>query len=129
MIAGEHGNVTGPVEKIAADPRYLDIAVPAHSTITQQIPAGHSAFAYLFEGTGVFPAKGEDAVISAPKLVVFGDGDHVTVKTTDAPVRFLLVSGKPLDEPVARYGPFVMNTREEIEQALEDLRRGTFIRQ
>src|SRR5262245_57120593 len=71
VIAGEHGNVTGPVQGIAADPRYLDIAVPAHSQITQQIPTGHSAFAYVFEGKGIFPAKSEDVVISAPKLIVF----------------------------------------------------------
>jgi redox-sensitive bicupin YhaK (pirin superfamily) len=130
VIAGEYGNVTGPVKGIAADPRYLDFSLPPRSSITQPIPKGHHAFAYLFEGLAFFQAesKGEEAKVSSPKLIVLTNGDFVRVRTGDAAARFLLVSGMPLNEPVARYGPFVMNTREEIEQALEDLRRGTFIR-
>lgn len=123
VITGTVNGVSGPVSGIAADPEYFDVSVPAHTSFTHQIARGHSAFAYVFEGQAAF----DDQKISHTKLVVFGDGDYVKVATTESPVRFLLVSGKPLNEPIARYGPFVMNTREEIEQALRDLRQGTFV--
>ena len=95
----------------------------------------HAAFAYVFRGEGEFGVASdlgyrgdlEGSLVKAPALVVFEDGDQVRVRAYDGPVRFLLVSGAPLGEPVARYGPFVMNTREEIERALDDLRAGTFI--
>jgi len=124
VIAGKVGEVQGIVTEIYADPTYLDVTVPPNKSFSQPVAKGHNAFAYVFEGVGIL---GEDA-ISYPKLVIFGDGDIVKVRTQEAPVRFLLVSGKPLNEPIARYGPFVMNTREEIEQALEDLRNGTFVK-
>jgi redox-sensitive bicupin YhaK (pirin superfamily) len=124
VIAGKVGEVKGIVTEIYADPMYLDVTIPPNKSFSQPVMKGHNAFAYVFEGVGIF---GEDA-ISHPKLVVFSDGDMVKVRTQEAPVRFLLVSGKPLNEPIARYGPFVMNTREEIEQALEDLRNGTFVK-
>ena len=91
---------------------------------------GHAAFAYVFQGQGVFGVSSEEEgeVVRDPTLVVFDDGDYAAVQTTDTPVRFLLISGKPLNEPIARYGPFVMNTREEIEVALRDLREGTFVK-
>ena len=123
VITGSVSGVNGPVSGIAADPVYLDVSVPAHASFTQQIARGHSAFAYVFEGEASFDNK----QVSHTRLVVFGDGDYITVVTAESPVRFLLVSGKPLNEPIARYGPFVMNTREEIEQALRDLRQGTFV--
>ena len=123
VITGSVSGVNGPVSGIAADPVYLDVSVPAHASFTQQIARGHSAFAYVFEGEASFDNK----QVSHTRLVVFGDGDYITVVTAESPVRFLLVSGKPLNEPIARYGPFVMNTREEIEQALRDLREGTFV--
>ena len=123
VITGSVSGVNGPVSGIAADPVYLDVSVPAHASFTQQIARGHSAFAYVFEGEASF----DDKQVSHTRLVVFGDGDYITVVTAESPVRFLLVSGKPLNEPIARYGPFVMNTREEIEQALRDLREGTFV--
>jgi len=122
VIAGTVDGVTGPVTGIAADPIYLDVSVPSDASFTQPISRGHSAFAYVFEGEGNFAGK----IVSNLRLVVFGDGDFVEVKTTNSPVRFLLVSGKPLGEPVARYGPFVMNSREEIEQTLRELQEGTF---
>ena len=125
VITGSINGTTGPVSDIAADPTYLDVAVPAHASFSHQIAEGHSAFAYVFEGEAAFDA--DHPVISHTRLVVFSDGDYVEVVTGDSPVRFLLVSGKPLNEPIARYGPFVMNTREEIEQALRDLRHGTFV--
>jgi redox-sensitive bicupin YhaK (pirin superfamily) len=126
VVAGAVDGVRGPVMDIAADPTYLDVTVPPQALFRHPIPRGHTAFAYPFEGAGVFdPAAG--SAVRSPNLVVFGDGDAVTVRAGERGVRFLLVSGRPLGEPIARYGPFVMNTREEIEQALRDLRNGTFV--
>lgn len=125
VITGAVSGVAGPVSGIAADPIYLDVSVPPHASFVQQITRGHAAFAYLYEGEAGF--GDDDQRVSHTKLVVLGDGDFLRIVTAESPVRFLLVSGKPLNEPIARYGPFVMNTREEIEQALRDLRRGTFV--
>jgi redox-sensitive bicupin YhaK (pirin superfamily) len=126
VIAGAVDGIQGPVTEIAADPTYLDVTITPHGSFFQPVPRGHAAFAYVFEGQGLFESTGE--AISHPKLVVFGDGDHVQVRTEDRSVRFLLVSGNPLNEPIARYGPFVMNTVQEIQQALQDLRNGTFVK-
>jgi len=130
VIAGEVDGVRGAVTEIYADPEYLDVQVPAGRSFGQAVPRGHTAFAYVFEGEGVFGAGGDGSgrEVPSPRLVVFGDGDGVLVRTDRHPVRFLLLSGKPLGEPIARYGPFVMNTKEEIEQALADLRNGTFVK-
>ena len=130
VIAGEVDGVRGAVAEIYADPEYLDISVPAGSSFEQSVPEGHTSFAYVFDGEGVFGAgaEGGGKPIPAARLVVFGEGDGVIVRAERHPVRFLLLSGKPLGEPIARYGPFVMNTKEEIEQALADLRSGTFIK-
>jgi hypothetical protein len=130
VIAGAVNSVSGPVTEIAADPTYLDISIPLGGSIIQPVEQGHSAFAYVFEGEGTFgvTSEGIGETVSHPKLIVLGDGDFVEVHAAWSPVRFLLVSGKPLHEPIARYGPFVMNTQEEIIQALQDLRNGTFIR-
>lgn len=125
VIAGEFAGVHGPVTEIAADPTYLDVKLAAGVRFTETIPAGHTAFAYLFEGNGDFAGK----TLEATRLVIFGDGNQVEVTAGKQGARFLLVSGKPLGEPIARYGPFVMNTEEEIRQALQDLRDGTFIQQ
>lgn len=125
VIAGAVNGIASPVTGIAADPTYLDVFVPSHASFTRSINQGHTAFAYVFDGEATFAENG--TVTSPPRLVVWGDGDHVNVTTAERSVRFLLVSGKPLNEPIARYGPFVMNTREEIEQALLDLRQGTFV--
>jgi len=129
VITGTIDGVSGPVTGIAANPIYLDVFVPAHSAFIQPIHLGHTAFAYVFEGEGKFAGdeKADGATVSHPRLVVLGDGDSVKVVTGKTPVRFLLVSGKPLHEPIARYGPFVMNTEEEIEQTLQELRQGTFV--
>lgn len=126
VIAGNVDGVHGPVKGIAADPIYMDVFVPPGSQFLFPVVAGHNAFAYVFEGEGKFGS--EEAKVVAPRLVIFKDGDQMKALTGDKAVRFLLVSGKPLNEPVARYGPFVMNTREEIEETLEELRRGTFVR-
>ena len=129
VIAGAADGVRGPVTEIAADPTYLDVCVPVKGSFTQAVERGHAAFAYVFEGKGKLGVtdRGDGETVGSPKLVVFGDGDFVEVCATEEPVRFLLISGKPLYEPIVRYGPFVMNTVEEIEQALRDLRNGTFV--
>jgi redox-sensitive bicupin YhaK (pirin superfamily) len=128
VIAGEVDDVRGPVTEIEADPVYLDITVPQNAEFKHPVEKDHTAFAYVFEGQGLFGGNNAEKAINHPRLVEFGDGDFVTVKATDQHVRFLLVSGKPLNEPIVRYGPFVMNTQEEIQQALEDLRNGTFVK-
>ena len=128
IIAGTVGGVEGPVTEIAADPTYLDVTIPPNGSFRQPISRGQASFAYLFEGSGRFAtAQGEDRTVAPPHLIVFGDGDYVEVHATEAGARLLLVSGKPLGEPIARYGPFVMNTKEEIRQALRDLQNGTFV--
>ena len=129
VIAGTVDGVRGPVTEIAADPTYLDVSIPPNGSFSQPIGRGHSALAYVFEGQGTFGItdEGDGEIVSHPKLVVFGDGDDVRVRATKESVRFLLISGQPLYEPIARHGPFVMNTREEIQQALRDLRNGTFV--
>ncbi len=130
VIAGTVGSVSGAIKEIAADPTYLDISVPAKTTFTHPIPRGHTAFAYVFAGEGFFGITDDDdgKQVTAPRLVVFDDGDQVQIRTSENGVRLLLISGKPLNEPIARYGPFVMNTEQEIEEALLDLRRGTFVK-
>jgi hypothetical protein len=129
VIAGTVVSTRGPITDIAADPTYLDVSLPVKASFTFPIPKGHTAFAYVFQGAGKFggAAGKSGSVVPCPNLVVFDDGDSISVETADSPARFLLASGKPLHEPIARHGPFVMNTREEIEQALRDLRSGTFV--
>jgi redox-sensitive bicupin YhaK (pirin superfamily) len=129
VIAGTVDDAQGPVTKIVADPTYLDITLPSDSAFFHPIERGHNVIAYVFQGEGIFGITdaGEGEAISYPKLMVFDDGDLIKVQTTDQPVRFLLISGKPLHEPIARWGPFVMNTQQEIQQALDDLRNGTFV--
>jgi redox-sensitive bicupin YhaK (pirin superfamily) len=129
VIAGEVDGIHGPVKEIVAEPTYLDISIPPNGAFSQSIVRGHAALAYIFEGQGVFEADDAEAgkPIPHPRLVVFGDGDQVSVRAADPGVRFLLVSGKPINEPIARWGPFVMNTQEEIEQTLEEIQNGTFI--
>jgi redox-sensitive bicupin YhaK (pirin superfamily) len=124
VIAGKVDGVVGPISGIAAEPMYLDVAIAPHGSFTLPIPRGHSAFAYVFEGEGRFGP--ENRSVTTPRLVVWDDGDSVEVRTEESAVRFLLVSGKPLSEPIARYGPFVMNTKAEIEQTLRELQAGTF---
>ena len=125
VIAGTVDGVTGPIGGIAAEPTYLDVSLAIGGSFVQAIARGHSVFAYVFEGEARFG----DHLVAAPKLVVWDDGDSVEVDAEKNRARFLLVSGKPLNEPIARHGPFVMNTREEIEQTLRELRDGTFVRQ
>jgi redox-sensitive bicupin YhaK (pirin superfamily) len=130
VIAGEVDGVSGPVKEIFADPIYQDVSVPPGNSYSQAVARDHAAIAYIFEGEGVFGANesGQEPAVGQPRLIVFGEGDLISVRTGDQDVRFLLIAGKPLNEPIARYGPFVMNTQTEIEQTLDDLKNGNFIR-
>lgn len=124
VIAGKADGMTGPVTEIAADPIYMDITVPAGGRFNSPVARGHTALAYIFRGAGTLGGT----AVRAAKLLLFGDGDSIEAVAGDQPMRFLLMSGKPANEPIFRYGPFVMNTREEILQALRDLQDGTFVR-
>lgn len=129
VIAGgaAGGRLVGPVEGLAVAPKFIDVTLPAGATFREEVPRGHTAFAYLDQGEARF---GPGATpVRAPALVVFDDdGEGVQVSAGPGGGRFLLAAARPLREPIARYGPFVMNTRAEIEQALEELRTGRFIR-
>jgi quercetin 2,3-dioxygenase len=144
VVCGEFWGKRGPVEGVAADPRYLDVSVPPGVRKRIPVDRAHHAFAYVFAGSGTFrDASAPQAVrnelegLAAPSagetgnrsLVLFDRGDEVTVQAGDEGIRFLLVSGRPLEEPVAWQGPIVMNTPEELRQALAELRSGTFIKE
>jgi redox-sensitive bicupin YhaK (pirin superfamily) len=141
IICGEAGGVRGPVEGIVVDPEYLDVT---GTTFSRPIKRGYTVFAYVIEGEGYFdPERNAFAhevvgdnyfdfdrhcVCAAENLVLYEDGDAVAITTREIPVRFLLVSGKPIGEPVAWYGPIVMNTQEELRTAFEEYEKGTFIK-
>ena len=124
VVAGEVDGVKGPVTEIAASPLYLEVQLAPDIEWTQPIPEGHTTLAYIFEGEGVFA----DQTVEAIKLIRFEDGDHIRVKTENNPARFMLFAGAPFKEPIVPYGPFVMNTIEEIQQTLSELRNGTFVK-
>ncbi len=128
VIAGEAGGVSGPVTDIFADPCYLDVSLTPGTAFSHPVTRGHNAFAYLFDGEALFGEDDRERMHEAPRLVLLEDGDLVVARAGDSPARFLLISGGPINEPIARYGPFVMNTREEIEATLDEIREGTFIR-
>ncbi len=144
VICGSFWGKSGPVDGIAADPRYLDVSVPAGRRKTLPVDRSRHAFAYVFEGAGTFRDASQPLEVrteqvgsgdrAAPEetgnrsLVLFDSGDEVTVQAGEAGIRFLLVSGKPIEEPVAWYGPIVMNTEEQLRQAYAELREGTFIK-
>ena len=130
MVAGEYEGVRGPVTEIAAQPLYMDVTLEPGKEFSLPIPEGHSAVAYVFEGEALFGLDhdGHGEHIQAVRMLEFEDGDHVRVQTgAGSPVRFMLMAGAPFREPIFPYGPFVMNTQEEIQQALADLRNGTFV--
>jgi len=128
VIAGEAaaGKLAGPVEGLAVAPKFVDVTLPAGATFREAVPQGHTAFAYLDHGEVRFGP--EQKSVRAPALVIFSDGDTVEASAGPGGGRFLLAAARPIGEPIARHGPFVMNTRAEIEQALQDLRTGHFIR-
>jgi redox-sensitive bicupin YhaK (pirin superfamily) len=127
VIAGEFNSHEGPVKDIICNPQYLDVSVPAGKTFAHKVEQGHTVFAYVLEGEGYFDMDKEQAV-SNENLVLYSDGEDVVIEASDKSLRFLLISGKPIDEPVAWYGPIVMNTEEELEKAFEEYRNGTFIK-
>jgi redox-sensitive bicupin YhaK (pirin superfamily) len=129
VIAGEaaEGRLTGPVEGLAVAPKFVDVTLPPGTTFRESVPRGHTAFAYVDHGDVRFGP--EQTPAHGPALVVFGDGDVVEASAGAGGGRFLLAAARPLHEPIARYGPFVMNTRAEIEQTLADIRTGNFIRE
>ena len=145
IICGEFWGKRGPVEGVAADPRYLDISVAPGKRKTLAVETDRHAFAYVFAGSGAFAAASQPFGVLTEKetaagetlvrertgnrsLVVFDRGDEVTVQAGDDGIRFLLVSGKPIEEPVAWHGPIVMNTKAELQTAVSELRNGTFIK-
>jgi quercetin 2,3-dioxygenase len=129
VIAGEAagGRLVGPVEGLAVAPKFIDVTLPPGATFREHVPQGHTTFAYVDQGEVRFGP--EQRAARAPALVIFGDGDLVEAAAGPSGGRFLLAAARPLGEPIARHGPFVMNTRAEIEQALQDLRTGKFIRE
>jgi len=125
IVAGTVDGVTGPVRDIAASPLYMDVELAPGIEWKYPITEGHTLINYVFEGEGVFSGE----TVAARKLLKFSDGDHFTVKTENNPVRFMLMAGAPFKESIVPYGPFVMNTIEEIQQTLKELRNGTFIKE
>jgi len=126
VIAGQVGPVTGPVVQPATDPTYLDIELEGQASFVHPLPPGHSAFVYVFEGE-LSVGTGSAAVrLPQHTLAVLGDGAQVRLQSAGAAARAILVAGRPLHEPVARYGPFVMNTQDELRQAFADYRSGRF---
>ena len=144
IISGEAAGIKGPVQDIVIDPEYIDVTVPAHSEFRHPTKRGHTVLAYIIEGRGYFcqeknPFTYEmvgknyfdlqrDPLVGNETVVLFDDGDEILVSTEGQGVRFLLISGKPLGEPVAWYGPIVMNTQEELRIAFEEYQQGTFIK-
>jgi len=144
VVCGEVEGARGPVQDVVTDPEYLDVEIPAGAEFTHPTKPGHTVFAYVIEGSARFgvgegaldhaaeraggPDAKRDAVAANGELVLFGDGARVVATAGEAPARFLLVSGKPIGEPVAWQGPIVMNTRAELQTAFEEIERGTFIK-
>jgi redox-sensitive bicupin YhaK (pirin superfamily) len=128
VISGSVDGVSGPVTGISVAPVYLDVSIPAGATFRHAVERGHSVFTYVFQGAVRVKstAKEIESIIETPRLLRWGDGDELELTASDGPARFLLVSGAPLREPIARYGPFVMNSRAEIDATLRDLQNGTF---
>ena len=142
VVCGSFWGKTGPVDGVAADPRYLDVFVPPGQRKRLDVEVSRHAFAYIFQGSGTFRDASDPRAVQTDivggatspdfignrSLVLFDRGDEVTVQAGDEGIRFLLVSGTPIEEPVAWYGPIVMNTRAELQEAYNELQRGTFIK-
>lgn len=128
VLAGTINDTQGPVQDIVADPEYIDVTIPPNATFNHTVREGYTVLAYCFKGQGYFePNRAQ--LISAENLVIYKDGDQVQIAASeDKGVRFLLISGKPIKEPIVWYGPIVMNTQEEIKNAFEEYRNGTFLK-
>ena len=127
IICGEVQGIEGPVRDIVTEPEYLDITIPPHKNFEHQVKRGNKVFTYVIEGSGYFDPENKRE-IGAENVVIFEDGDKVEIKASDKTLRFLLISGKPIGEPVAWYGPIVMNTDDELQTAFDEYRNGTFIK-
>ncbi len=129
VLTGTVRDVRGPVQGIVTEPLYLDVRVREGGSFTQEVPAGHNAFVYVVEGDGRIGVTGNSPGMEAETsmLGVLGDGDAIRIDGGGAGIRFLLLAARPIGEPVARHGPFVMNTEEELRQAFLELRNGTFL--
>ena len=143
VVVGDFWGKRGPVEGVAADPRYLDVWVPPGVKKTFTVESSRHAFAYVFDGSGTFrdastpqtvrtewvgDATGTPELIGNRSLILFDSGDEITVRAGETGIRFLLVSGRPLEEPVAWRGPIVMNTEAELQRAYAELHNGSFIK-
>jgi len=144
IICGEVSGVQGPVRDIVTEPEYLDVSVPVNVDFTHTIKRGHTAFAYVIGGEGYFDDDRDsfshevvgrnyfdmkrECLCGDGTLILYEDGDHVSISAKEEPLRFLLVSGKPINEPIAWYGPIVMNTQEELRVAFDEYHKGTFIK-
>ncbi len=144
VISGEAEGKKGPVRDIVTDPNYFDVTVPPESTFRWPVRKGHTVFAYVIDGEGYFDEERNpyayevdganyfdfkrECLFGPENLILYGDGDRLAISTQKKAVRFLLVSGKPIQEPVAWYGPIVMNTQEELRMAFEEYQNGTFIK-
>lgn len=144
LICGRVGGVAGPVTDIITDPEYMDVVVPPNTVFRHGVKRGYNVFAYVVEGGAYFDQRRDsfdmevvganyfdfkrECIVGQGNLALFEDGDELVVETVDSPVRFLLASGRPIGEPVAWYGPIVMNTQEELKQAFAELKLGTFLR-
>lgn len=127
VVAGKYGKVEGPVHGISVDPTYLDVALEADREFQIPVKKGYTVFAYTVDGSGRFgPAPTPET--GAKRVLRFGDGEKVAVRSGEKGLRMLLVSGRPLGEPVAWYGPIVMNRQAELNEAIRDLRRGCFVK-
>jgi len=129
VLAGTVANVQGPITGVVTNPTYIDVSVPPSGHYTHTLPQEHSAFVYVFEGEGQFGPPGNQSTIPAGHIGVFSAGDLIesrALEGTTKSFRFLLVAAKPLKEPIARRGPFVMNTKEELMQAFIDYQSGSF---
>ncbi len=127
IICGKLDGTCGPVGEIVTDPEYLDVIVPPGAEFTHSVKRGHTVLAYVFEGRGYFDQDNE-RLIESDHLVLFEDGLQIVATAGEERLRFLLVSGMPIGEPIAWYGPIVMNNREELDEAFREYRNGTFIK-
>ena len=127
IICGEVEGTKGPVQDIVVDTEYIDVTMPPNTKFERPFKKGYKVFAYLIDGDGYFEPNSKGSITSE-HLVIFEDGENIEINSRDQDLRFLLISGKPLDEPIAWYGPIVMNTDKELELAFEEYEKGTFIK-
>jgi redox-sensitive bicupin YhaK (pirin superfamily) len=127
VICGEVNNIKGAVQDIVIDPHYMDVMIPAGEIFNHSVHSGYTVFAYVVDGSGYF-SPSRKVITEKENLVIFGDGEELIITAGEKGVRFLLISGRPINEPVAWYGPIVMNTQKELMIAFEEYQKGTFLK-